>query len=225
MSQLEHERQSEFYPFAITFIDPLFAIALHLGFSHGLFQEKWFKEWQRPNGSEAFAIGVFALGFLTIALAWLGYHRSITRKPLRGLARFAIDVCLVMIYAAILMKFTNFGAVLMLLAITYLLYLLWDLAKVVEYRSEYAAMSFTKRYSGVFVDLLWFAVLVSLVIVQRKQYLQNGMVLTLAFIACLGHRVNKVRPIWTSLANEVRRLLFSGRETHQQAAGSKRNVE
>jgi hypothetical protein len=220
MSPQGNEQPDNFYPFAITFIDPLFAIALHLGFSHGLFLENWFKEWRKPTGPEVFSIGVFTLGFVTIALAWLGYHRSISRKPLRGLARFAIDVLLVMIYAAVLMKFNNFGAVLLLLSLTYLLYLFWDLAKLLEYRAEYKALTFSKCYGGVFVDLFWFVIFLALTTAYAKQYLSNGALLTCAFIACFGHRVNKVVPIWSSLATGAGRILFSGRETPQQPVRS-----
>lgn len=81
--------------FQIALIDPLFAVAVHIGFIEGIMQEQWFKEWHMPSGNDAFNLLVFGLCFLTIVLSWLGYHESIVYKPVRGIPRFLLDVSLV----------------------------------------------------------------------------------------------------------------------------------
>lgn len=202
------QKQDDPYPFAVTFIDPLFAVILHLGFAEGIFSTDWFQAWRPPTGSERFCIAVFALGFINIILAWLGYHQSIRRKPLRGLARFGIDVCLVMIYAAILVKFKNFGAVLWMLVAAYSLYVLWDFAKVLEYREEYkGAGAFANRYGREFVTTFWCALFITLAILHNYG-VSDRVVLTCAFAATVGHRVNKVVPFWSGLGRGLQKILI-----------------
>jgi hypothetical protein len=79
-------------PFVADFIDPLFAIALHIGLAEGLIKEQWFHDWSWPIGNAAFNFFVFLLGFLTIVLSWVGYHVSIRANPIRGYMRFVFDI-------------------------------------------------------------------------------------------------------------------------------------
>src|SRR5207249_10854587 len=101
--------------YKIDFIDPLFAVAVHVGLTHGVLEEAWFIEWQLPTGNEWLHLATWLLAFLTLLLSWVGYHESIKTKPLKGLWRFILDVLLVTAYAFLLIKFRNLGAVLVIL--------------------------------------------------------------------------------------------------------------
>src|SRR5438128_12697492 len=109
-------------PFMVDFIDPLFAVAIHIGFTHGLAEEEWFKKWRLPHGDDAFNVFVLLLGFMTITWSWVGYHQSIARRPLQSQWRFIFDVAVVLMYIVILVQYRNFAAFLMALAAIYLLY-------------------------------------------------------------------------------------------------------
>src|SRR5205809_4877864 len=105
--------------FGIDFLDPLFAVAIHIGFTHGVLEEPWFKEWRWPRGHETFDALVLLLAFGTVVLSWVGYHRSISLKPLRaedrmGLVRFILDVVLVSLYALLLVKFKDIDVTLLI---------------------------------------------------------------------------------------------------------------
>jgi hypothetical protein len=119
----------------IDFIDPLFAVALHIGFNDWFIRQKWFEAWRFPSGvDEWFTVLTFWLGFWTIVLSWVGYHKSILTKPLLGhKLRFSLDVLLVVAYALLLVQSSDFFAVLTLLALIYVMYALWDWGKMLEY--------------------------------------------------------------------------------------------
>src|SRR6266536_1656257 len=113
--------------FRIDFIDPLFAIAVHLGIAESLATTVWFKEGRLPSsGDEMFPFFGFLLGMTTLVLSWVGYHQSIATKPLKGLVRFVIDILLVVGYAIILMQVDHFNVVVVGLVWTYGLFAAWD---------------------------------------------------------------------------------------------------
>src|SRR6184192_1594806 len=82
----------------IDFLDPLFAVAIGIGFQDGLFHEKWLLEWQLPKDGDLFNLFVFILGLLTITLSWFGYHKSIRNRSIEGKGRFILDVVLLVFY-------------------------------------------------------------------------------------------------------------------------------
>jgi hypothetical protein len=179
-------------PFKADFIDPLFAIAIHLGFAHGLINSKWFVDWRMPITGERLTAATFALGFLTLVLSWLGYHQSIKSKPLKGYGRFIIDVTLVVIYAMILVKFENLNAVLLLLAIVYLLYLLWDIFKINEYKEQYdLRLSRGKRYHREIVTAIWFGWFLLIWILSNTAIFDYQTLWIFAAIGTVGYRIHK----------------------------------
>src|SRR4051812_40249420 len=120
--------------FGIDFIDPLFAVAVHLGIVESIAIRPWFKDGRFPSDHEWFPFLVFLLGMMTLTLSWVGYHQSVNTKPLNGgLARFAIDVMLVVVYAVLLMQIDHFEVVMVLLVFVFALFVAWDYAKNREY--------------------------------------------------------------------------------------------
>jgi hypothetical protein len=197
--------------FEIEFIDPLFAVAIHLGLSEGLFHERWFARALPPQPDERFRIAVFALGLLTLVLAWMGYHRSIRRKPVRGFARFIIDILLVVLYAALLVKFDDLSSVLLIIVAIYCLYTLWDILKIVEYREHYAGSDhWYKRYGREATTIVWLLLFAFLWWSLRRQWVDPGAVLTAAFLATILHRVNKSVPIWRALGSSIAKISLHG---------------
>src|SRR5262249_49859396 len=79
-----HRNQRRIPPYNFDFIEPLFAIAVHIGLAEGLLKEEWAEKWQWPSDAEWFHIKIFALGFITLVASWLGYHESIRTKRLKG---------------------------------------------------------------------------------------------------------------------------------------------
>ena len=132
----------------LDFLDFLFTIAmsagltpelLQIGGMTGLLSEDWQKSGRYPNGDEWFNIWVFGLGFLNLTLSWFGYHASIKSRPLNyysgyGMARFILDVSLVIMYGVILLKYKSFGVVLFILMLVYVIFVIWDWLKIGEYQ-------------------------------------------------------------------------------------------
>lgn len=198
-------------PFTIEFIDPLFAVAIHLGLSHGLLNETWFHDWHPPTGNEWLSLASFCLGMLTLALAWIAYHSSIRKRPVKAFGRFSVDVSLVILYGLLLVKYTNLQAVLSLLVLIYALYVVWDVLKSKEYSSEYAkADPWIKRYRRELITFGWFVVFVILWWLYSKGYVGNVAALILAYVATIAHRINKQVPIWGALGRGANRVFVKG---------------
>lgn len=175
----------------LEFIDPLFAIAIHIGVAEGIMESHWFHDTRTPkNQNEWFDIAVFCLGFATLVLSWFGYHASLLKRPIRGVGRFIIDVVLVLLYAAILVKYDHFSAVLFLLMIVFLLYPLWDLLKIAEHREVSRAGGYRREVVSGLFGLLF----VLLYILDYHSWLPEGVLLTLAFIGVLAYRAMKAHP-------------------------------
>lgn len=144
----------------IDFLDPLFAVAIGIGFQNGLLLEPWLQNWVWPKGGEPFHLLVFVLGILTITLSWFGYHQSIRKKAIEGNGRFILDVWLLILYALLLFQYRNFGAVLFILAVIYFSFILWDILKVIEHPEDYQTVGDGpfKRYARELITLQWFIV-------------------------------------------------------------------
>jgi hypothetical protein len=87
-----------------------------------------------PNQEEWLHIGTFLLGFLTLTLSWYGYHGSLQKRPHKyesgkDMARFVLDVVLVILYGLMLIRFKSLTVVLVILAIVFIIYTFWDAIK------------------------------------------------------------------------------------------------
>jgi len=190
-------------PFGIDFVDPLFAVAIHIGFTHGILEEPWFKEWRFPSGTEVFDVWVLALVLWTIILSWVGYHESIKTKPLKGMGRFVVDVLLVGSYAVLLVKYRNIDAILQLLVWIYFLFIVWDGFKVWEWHDKYQGQTWQEKYRRELVTVLWFAVFLALLILRSKWQVTPTATLVGMWVATIAYRVNKGVPMWTALWHAV----------------------
>jgi hypothetical protein len=129
---------SEDAKFKIDFIDPLFAVAIHIGFVEGLLHEEWLHDRYVPTQLGEFAnLLLFIAGFWTIVASWVGYHKSIHAKPIIGQARFVLDILLLALYILLLVYFTKPLAVAVILTAIYMLYIAWDFYKTKEYSARY----------------------------------------------------------------------------------------
>lgn len=197
--------------FSIEFVDPLFAVAIHLGLAHGLLQEAWFQYWRIPLGEEWLRLATFFLGLLTLVLAWIAYHSSIRKRPVKAFGRFTVDVTLVILYALLLVKYANLKAVLLLLLIVYALYVGWDLLKSGEYSNEYLRSDpWAKRYRRELITFGWFVAFVVLWILYSRKLVGDVVALLLAYFATIAHRINKQVPIWGALGRAAKAIFVYG---------------
>ncbi len=120
---------------AIDFIDPLFAVVLNVSFAQ-VMQECWFRDFSQiflaPYNFEVATL-VF-LGYVTVILSWVGYHRSINKAPLTvghapGFARFILDIALLIAYFVLLVSYKNFDRQLWTLVAIFVLFVAWDHCK------------------------------------------------------------------------------------------------
>lgn len=124
---------------SVDFIDPLFAVALGLNFEE-LGKEPWFCHIGAALGAPdtRFIVATILLGYATVILSWVGYHLSVKRNPIRlselsGWGRFILDVILLIVYFLLLVRYHDFGSEICLLAWIYLIFIVWDVLKMLEH--------------------------------------------------------------------------------------------
>jgi Ca2+/Na+ antiporter len=119
---------------AIDFIDPLFAVALHINFVE-VMHEAWFLNlrlmWQPDN---AFAVLTILLGYSAVVTSWVGYHQSVQKRQINvdnpyGQTRFFLDIVLLLAYFFLLVNFRNFSRELWALVFIFAVFVLWDWCK------------------------------------------------------------------------------------------------
>jgi hypothetical protein len=131
---MANEKPSVDGKFRIDFIDPLFAVAIHIGFVEGLMNEPWLAARSFPSTSTQWAdISLFVAGIWVIVASWVGYHLSIQKRPLTGNMRFYLDIVLLVAYVFLLIYFQSPAGMAILLALIYLVYIAWDYFKVREH--------------------------------------------------------------------------------------------
>lgn len=118
----------------INFIDPLFSVVLSMSFAQ-IFDKEWFKDSRLIlNEPTKFEVATLILGYLTVIMSWVGYHRSIKATPINvdtksGRWRFGIDIILLIAYFVLLVSYSNFRRELWLLMFINLIFIPWDLLK------------------------------------------------------------------------------------------------
>jgi hypothetical protein len=124
--------------FRIDFIDPLFAVAIHIGFVEGLLHEAWWRKQSFPTYINEYAnLAMFAAGLCILVLSWIGYHRSISTKPIDSDQRFALDIVLLLLYIFLLLYFRSPAYVAILLFAVYVAYAFWDFYKTKEHLQKF----------------------------------------------------------------------------------------
>lgn len=138
-----------------------------------------------PTGAEFLNLGVFLVGLLTLLLSWFGIHASLAANPIRynsvwGMLRFMLDVVLVLLYGVILVFFRQLHSVLLLLALVYTLYVVWDLFKTFEYRDKYWSVEVLRENSRK-APVSWGKSIAGFVITFQRQLV--SLLFTVSFLA------------------------------------------
>ncbi|WP_424016244.1 hypothetical protein ACOZ4N_00310 (plasmid) [Halorientalis pallida] len=124
-------------------LDFLFTLALTIGIAPELVGGKGLlsKDWVLaiPNLAFVTNLGTFLLGVSTLLFSWYGFNASISNTPvlygsLAGMLRFFLDAFLVVLYGFMLIVYEQLEIVVALLVLIFLLYTIWDLLKLAEYR-------------------------------------------------------------------------------------------
>jgi len=111
------------------FIDPMFAVVIAAAVSETVVT--WAKGGALPSGFQA---SVVTLGYVNLLLSWFGYHKSISRKPIKGSLRFIITVVLLPLYLLTIILFNkNFINVALVYAGIFFLWSCWEYFKYIEH--------------------------------------------------------------------------------------------
>ena len=123
------------------FVRRLFAVAVSVGFAATLTEMEWVVKGSLPNKPESEQLFILFTGLVATVLSWDGYLVSIESKPLNGYWRFAIDILLVFIYMFFLISSKQPDFWLPILAVIFVLYVIWDFLTVREHMRSYNALS------------------------------------------------------------------------------------
>ncbi len=121
------------------FIRALFFVAISVGFAATLIEMDWVDNGAVPSMPEWEQLAILLTGLIVTVLSWDGYLASIKKKPLNGYARFVIDILLVFIYMFFLISSKQPGFWLPILAVVFVLYVIWDFLTVREHMGSYDA--------------------------------------------------------------------------------------
>jgi len=114
------------------FIDPMFAVVIAAAVSETVVT--WAKGGALPSGFEACVV---ALGYINLLLSWFGYHKSISKKPIRGSLRFIITVILLPLYLlTIILSNKNFISVALVYGGIFFLWSCWEYFKFIEHNER-----------------------------------------------------------------------------------------
>jgi hypothetical protein len=86
----------------------------------------------------SFETWTLGLTYLAIVYSWVGYHKSIERRPHTdkiGVARFAVDLVILLVYFVLVYFFDDFGLIIQAFAVLFALYLGWGVLKMWEHRA------------------------------------------------------------------------------------------
>ena len=205
--------QNEDDKIVIDFIDPLFAVVLHMSFVQ-MKEEPWFSNFRLAyHGPYYFQISTLFLAYLTIILSWIGYHRSIKRNPIRlekiwGWGRFFVDIFLLITYFVMVVSYHNFRRELLLLALIFVLFFAWDQFK----RKERPETEDSRARRG--VTVLWFFVFLILALFYclhppaEPLACEDWIILLAAALATLLYRWHKEHLDWLGLKRSLLALGF-----------------
>lgn len=200
----------------VDFLDFLFTVAISVGLTPeilqisgvaGLLSEPWSLQGTRFSSDDAFNCGVFFLGLFNLTLSWFGYHASLDTRPLNyksgfGMARFMIDVFLVLMFGVLLIKHKSFDVVLALLVVIYLLYVVWDALKIGEYwNSEFKEKkgNYLERFRREWVTVFAFVTVALIAVFYFYFQMDRRYALALAIAITVFYRFNKIYSTWERL--------------------------
>jgi hypothetical protein len=119
------------------FMKRLFAVAVSVGFASPLTRMGWIEHGTFPNEAEWQQITILATALLATIGSWEGYFSAINNRPLKGVLRFIIDIVLVLFYMVLLISAGHSGLFLPIMAIIFVLYVIWDGLTIYEHPNYY----------------------------------------------------------------------------------------
>jgi multisubunit Na+/H+ antiporter MnhE subunit len=182
----------------VNFINILFAIVLGQSFVLITLsnEQGGFKELFMNPAANVAPISTLFLSYTLVITSFVGYNVSTKEFPIRYPWRFVIDIILLFTYFALFTTTTNFGLVLLLYSAIFFLYSLWNVVRLVEYRSLVdikGQLCWRTIYCFIF-----FAVFIIALIVFNtfRSEFTAGMITTGALVAFILYRILK-RPMRT----------------------------
>lgn len=150
-SQASPERENIIDSSTGQFIDPLFAVIIAAGLSETIVI--WVKTRDIP---ELYVFLTVLTGYINILLSWFGYHKSIRKRPIIGVARFIITVTLLPLYllTIIICSPDMYQYNLLVYLFVFLLWFLWDCLKCYEYNEPMDFISKLFRIPNSIIYLL-----------------------------------------------------------------------
>jgi hypothetical protein len=203
-------------------IDFLFTVVIAIGLTPellgrdyigGILSEGWIRSGTCPSWREVEHSLVLLLGILTLTLSWYGYHRSTSRywsgfTELSGLVRFETQIFMVILYGVLMLLLRHSLAAIVILAVIFLLYILWDMAKIDDMmeRDETLCRQYPTTRSRIrfifaglgllhpkfrrqLVTAFWFLVIV--LDAFACQVIPSLICVLIAILAVIAYRVNK----------------------------------
>jgi hypothetical protein len=113
-------------------------------------------------------IATLFLSYVLVTTSWIGYHIATDRFPYewkRINPRFFIDVILLFLYYLAFAEDQTFWVVMLIYAVVYSLYIVWDSFTLWEYRESSSDLAFLRKRpfeSSAFAICFWLIFLVSL---------------------------------------------------------------
>ena len=193
--------QNEDDKIAIDFLDPLFAVVLHMSFVQ-MKEEPWFSNFRLTyHYPYYFQISTLFLAYLTIILSWVGYHRSIKKSPIGleskwGWGRFFADIFLLIAYFVLVVSYNTFRRELLVLVLIFFLFFVWDQFK----RRERPETEDSRARRG--VTVLWFFVFLVLALFYclhppaESRSCEDWIILLAAALGTLLYRWHKEHLDW-----------------------------
>jgi hypothetical protein len=133
------------------FMKRWFAVAVSVGFASTIVTMPTLQTGEELDFAQQEQIARLAVAMIATLLSWEGYLLSINKKPLIDFLRFAIDVVLVLIYLILLLTSKFSGFWLWLHAITFSIYVAWDVLSIRQFRRQFV----TDEAPGDFQPTVW----------------------------------------------------------------------
>lgn len=197
----------------IDFLDFLFTFVLTFGLvpealgiegNGGPLSEGWFTPGYHWSIADVERVSALFLGLLTLTLSWFGYHASIRRQPLNleklsGLARFQIDVFLVLLYGLMLINYRSFDLIALSTLVVFGLFIIWDVLKAKETGSPYFRWADSSGTSGPnyrreLVTVVWGIAIAIDALLYFFVFHSVLLWSILAIVISVLYRVHKIRP-------------------------------
>jgi hypothetical protein len=200
--------------FTIDFIDPLFAVILHIGFVRTVVDMRLYLDFDTLYTEHKVtirALGLLVLGFMNILLSWHGYHRSVLEKPIRGGMRFYVDVLCLLIYLFIVLEFQSLQNVAWLLVAQFVLFWLWDGAKALEYRGSGVWRTGLRTFGW---GLLFVAIAALATWAPKSsnfEVIVDASLIGLMFLGSTGYRFHKAMRPGMTIGEAINNWLYGSR--------------